>query len=346
MVRHIILLWLRNNSEKNIRDACDRLRLLTDEIDGLLWVEAEAGQNRSDQSCDICLNMVFDSWASLSAYRSHPESVLALEQIHAIRSKTVTADFAVREPVRNMPRLFGTFGPSFTHAHMIENLVDAGMTGMWLSLSHRSLTESTAWIEAFKAAAKRLTLKPELIIAPEDLSQISSIPEHLGATHVAVSLPAGKREQRAIRDSIGAGVQLLAIVRVLRDFETLPAILSASDGIVIMRDYVSRDILRHHLPMLQARAAQAANIREKPFIVASELLASMREKPVPSAAELSDIHQAVSQGASGLLLIRETAIGKFPKLAMETLRKAAKAAVGDAAAQPTFSLDITETSWR
>jgi len=326
MVRHIVMFWLRDNSEENIRVACDRLRSLTGKIDGAISLEAEANTLRSGHSCDLCLNIVFDSWTSLNAYRTHREHRLVQGQISAVQQSSTTADFALPAPARAMPRLLGMFGPACSHERMIDSLVDAGMDGMWLSLSHRSLKESVAWIEILRAAAERAKFRPELIIAPEDPVQIPSVLKSLGATHVAVSLPDGKREQKAVRDAIGDDVKLLAIVRMLRDFENLPVILSAADGIVIMRNYLIGDDVRYQLPTLQARAAQVAGAHGKPFIIASELLASMREKPTPLAAEISDIHQAVTQGASGLLLMRETSVGKFPKLAMETLRKAAAAA--------------------
>ena len=59
----------------------------------------------------------------------------------------------------------------------------------------------------------------------------------------------------------------------------------------------------------------------------TQLLYSMQENPLPTRAEVSDIFNAVLDGASALMLTNETAAGKYPAEAMEALKKAAEAAL-------------------
>ena len=57
----------------------------------------------------------------------------------------------------------------------------------------------------------------------------------------------------------------------------------------------------------------------KPFMVVTQMLASMTEHPAPTRAEVSDIFNAVLDGASSLMLTGETAAGKYPSEAMQVL---------------------------
>ena len=79
------------------------------------------------------------------------------------------------------------------------------------------------------------------------------------------------------------------------------------------------------VPRIQKEIARACRASSRPFCVATQLLWSMQERAVPTRAEMSDICNAVLDGASGLMLTGETAVGKYPVAAMEYLVRAAQA---------------------
>ena len=95
--------------------------------------------------------------------------------------------------------------------------------------------------------------------------------------------------------------------------------------IVIARGDLGAAFGINALPPLQKRLAAACRAAGAPFMVVTQLLYSMQQNPVPTRAEVSDIYNAVLDGAAALMLTNETAAGKYPAEAMRALVLAAGA---------------------
>ncbi len=93
MVRHIVLFTLKDKSPEVIAEAVAKLKSLEGKIEGLLSVEVGVDSVRSGRSCDICLNTVFDTMASLERYRTHPVHLPVQAHMHAVRESSVSADY-------------------------------------------------------------------------------------------------------------------------------------------------------------------------------------------------------------------------------------------------------------
>ena len=95
--RHIVLFWLKQNTPENVSAARAQLLSLKDKIPGIISFEAESDDIHSPRSCNLCLNVVFDSKASFEAYATHPEHlpVIAYMKEHGLESKT--ADFPITQ---------------------------------------------------------------------------------------------------------------------------------------------------------------------------------------------------------------------------------------------------------
>ena len=78
--------------------------------------------------------------------------------------------------------------------------------------------------------------------------------------------------------------------------------------------------------MVQAQIEETCRQAGKPFMVVTQMLASMEQKPVPTRAEVSDIFRAVNDGAASVMLTGETAAGAYPVEAMEYMTKTVRAA--------------------
>lgn len=129
---------------------------------------------------------------------------------------------------------------------------------------------------------------------------------------------------RAALDAAGGGeIRLFAKIENLEGVERLPELLDAADEIVIARGDLGNAVPLWELPAVQKRIAAACRGAGKPFMVVTQMLASMEHSPVPTRAEVSDIFNAVLDGASSVMVTGETAVGSYPA---ETIRYLANTA--------------------
>ncbi|ASJ00472.1 pyruvate kinase [Thermococcus gorgonarius] len=108
----------------------------------------------------------------------------------------------------------------------------------------------------------------------------------------------------------------------IRNFEE---ILSASDGVMIARGDLGVEIPIEKLPILQKRLIEKAVMAGKPTIVATQMLESMTVEKLPTRAEVTDVANAILDGADAVMLSEETAVGKYPVDAVRMMAKIARA---------------------
>ena len=101
--------------------------------------------------------------------------------------------------------------------------------------------------------------------------------------------------------------------------EKLPELLGACDEIVIARGDLGNAMPLWELPAAQKRIAAACRAAGRNFMVVTQMLASMEQSSVPTRAEVSDIFNAVLDGASSVMVTGETAAGKYPVQAIRFL---------------------------
>lgn len=297
--RHIVLFTLKDPSEDNIQTAAEKLRSLLGQVEGLLSAEVEADALRSERSCDLCLNMLFASRAALDAYRKHPAHIPVQQHMHAVRSGSHSADYPITRPNRRMPRLLASLGPACGSLYTLRKMLDAGMNGARLSLAHQSMAEAAAWIEAYATAAAQHGVSPYVIV---DVDPARPIPPQIGVHGLVQTGPVSPESLRALRETSGKGFRLYAAISQPTTIESLPAILPYADELLVARRAMGRELPMQQIPIMQKRIAKIAAGAGVPFVIASDLLSSMLEHPVPYA-------------------------GKYPVEAMEMLRKAAEAAI-------------------
>ena len=116
-----------------------------------------------------------------------------------------------------------------------------------------------------------------------------------------------------------ADIRIFAKIENQKGIEHLHSLFPYCDHIVIARGDLGNAVPLPELPATQKRIARMCLLAKKPFMVVTQLLNSMEQKPVPTRAEVSDIFNAVLDGASSLMLTGETALGKYPAKAMQVL---------------------------
>ena len=135
------------------------------------------------------------------------------------------------------------------------------------------------------------------------------------------------REVRAALDEAGgASIRLFAKIESREGVERLPELLPECDEIVIARGDLGNAVPLWELPALQKRIAAACRVASRPFMVVTQMLASMEHSPVPTRAEVSDVFNAVLDGAASVMVTGETAVGDYPAETIDYLTRTAREA--------------------
>ena len=104
-------------------------------------------------------------------------------------------------------------------------------------------------------------------------------------------------------------------------YENIDEIIQFADSIMINRDELGMELPYQDLPGIQKEIIRKANTAIKEVILTTQMLHSMIYNPRPTRAEVSDVANAVIDGVDAIMLIEETAIGSYPKEALETVDK-------------------------
>lgn len=148
--------------------------------------------------------------------------------------------------------------------------------------------------------------------------------QKLQVDFVALSFVQTASDIHELRGLLGFPSKILAKLEKPAALEHLEEIIQASDGIMVARGDLGVEVSPEEVPRLQRQIIRACRAAACPVIVATQMLDSMVQRPVPTRAEASDVASAVYDVVDGVMLSAESASGLYPLEAVEIMDRIIK----------------------
>ena len=161
----------------------------------------------------------------------------------------------------------------------------------------------------------------------------------LGVDWLALSFVQRPEDVLEARDLAKGRAAILSKIEKPAAEKAFDAILKVSDGIMVARGDLGVELPVEAVPPIQKRLVRKCRAAAKPVIVATQMLESMIESPMPTRAEVSDVATAIYEGADAIMLSAESAAGRYPVEAVTTMSAVAQSVESD----PTYR-EIIESS--
>ncbi|MEP7222558.1 MAG: pyruvate kinase [Novosphingobium sp.] len=156
---------------------------------------------------------------------------------------------------------------------------------------------------------------PVPALTEKDRRDLAFAVQH-GADWIALSFVQRPEDVAEARKLMGGHGALMAKIEKPAALDRLEEIIELSDGIMVARGDLGVELNPEEVPPLQKRIVEVTRRSGKPVVVATQMLESMIESPAPTRAEVSDVANAVYDGADAVMLSAETASGAWPEEAV------------------------------
>jgi len=141
----------------------------------------------------------------------------------------------------------------------------------------------------------------------------------LGVDWVALSFVQRPEDIEEARALVGQRAWIMAKIEKPAAMEQLDPIVELCDGLMVARGDLGVELPPERVPEMQRRIVQACRRTGKPVVVATQMLESMIHSPAPTRAEVSDVANAVYEGADAVMLSAESASGRYPAEAVSMM---------------------------
>ncbi len=128
-------------------------------------------------------------------------------------------------------------------------------------------------------------------------------------------------ELKNIISSKKSKIKVIAKIEMPEALRNLRDIINESDGVMVARGDLGVEVPVEQVPVIQKDIIRKCMHRAKPVIVATQMMESMIDRTKPNRSEVSDVANAVFEGADAVMLSGETAMGNYPALVVETMSK-------------------------
>jgi pyruvate kinase len=178
--------------------------------------------------------------------------------------------------------------------------------------------EGEGWVSDRKGVNVPSVVLPISPLTPKDRRDLS-LALDLGVDWVALSFVQRAEDMAELRRLVQGRAAVLAKIEKPAALQRLDEILDLCQGVMVARGDLGVELAPEDVPVAQKTILRAARERGIPAIVATQMLESMITSPAPTRAEVSDVSNAVYEGADALMLSGESAAGAFPLEAVEVM---------------------------
>ncbi|NNF79794.1 MAG: pyruvate kinase [Rhizobiales bacterium] len=176
------------------------------------------------------------------------------------------------------------------------------------------------------------TLLPITPLTPKDRADLEYA-LNLDVDWIALSFVQRPEDIAECRKLTAGKAAIMSKIEKPAALRNLDEIIEQSDGIMVARGDLGVELPIEQVPGLQKRMTRAARRTGTPVVVATQMLESMIDAPVPTRAEVSDVSTAVFEGADAIMLSAESAMGAYPERAVAMMDKIAREVEQD----PTYT---------
>jgi pyruvate kinase len=184
------------------------------------------------------------------------------------------------------------------------------------------------------------TIVPMAALTAKDRTDLAQALE-LGVDWIALSFVQRPEDVAEARKLIGGRAALLSKIEKPAALDALDRILELSDAIMVARGDLGVELPPQLVPGAQKRLVAAARAAGKPVVVATQMLESMIAAPSPTRAEVSDVANAIYDGADAVMLSAESAAGQYPVEAVAMMDSIAREVERDPAWRQQMSFAMT-----
>ncbi|MCR9124669.1 MAG: pyruvate kinase [Rhodobacteraceae bacterium] len=173
---------------------------------------------------------------------------------------------------------------------------------------------------------------PLAALSPKDRKDLEFVCD-LGVDWLALSFVQRPEDVTEARKLARGRAAILSKIEKPAAVDRFEAILDVSDGIMVARGDLGVELPVQAVPPIQKRLVRKCRAVAKPVIVATQMLESMIESPMPTRAEVSDVATAIYEGTDAIMLSAESAAGRYPVEAVRTMDNVA----AEVEADPTYA---------
>ncbi|MGQ0640753.1 MAG: pyruvate kinase [Gemmatimonadaceae bacterium] len=142
-----------------------------------------------------------------------------------------------------------------------------------------------------------------------------------GLDYLALSFVRRAEDIATLRTFVGKSVLIVAKIEKDSALTNIESIVQASDAVMVARGDLGVELPFEKVPIAQKTIIRLCNQIGRPVITATQMLESMVENPRPTRAEASDVANAILDGTDAVMLSAETAIGLYPRFAVQAMRR-------------------------